>query len=237
MRTGTATRAATRSATSAGRSICTVPNLQALGLGNIRPLRGVPPPRRRAASYGRMAEASPGKDSVTGHWEIAGVVLDRPFPTFPQGFPPEVIDAFEREIGRGDAGQRGRVGHRDHRAARRRARGLGQAHRLHLGRQRLPDCRARRRRARARALPDVRGGLSPRRGRHGRRARDRAAVRRAVRRVHAHGEPARLRDAVAATDVARSACRLPASRSSPSARSRTSSRAVASPSEAAHAVR
>lgn len=77
-----------------------VPHLQALGLGNIRPLVGVAPAPEPAASYGRMAEASPGKDSVTGHWEIAGVVLDRPFPTFPQGFPSEVIDQFEHAIGR-----------------------------------------------------------------------------------------------------------------------------------------
>ena len=77
-----------------------IPNLQALGLGNIRPLRGVPPSPAPGASYGRMAEQSPGKDSVTGHWEIAGVVLDRPFPTFPHGFPADVIDRFEREIGR-----------------------------------------------------------------------------------------------------------------------------------------
>jgi phosphopentomutase len=51
-----------------------------------------------------MAEVSPGKDSVTGHWELAGVILDRPFPTFPHGFPPEVIDRFERLIGRGSLG-------------------------------------------------------------------------------------------------------------------------------------
>ena len=81
-----------------------LPTLQSLGLGNIRPLRGVPPTRTPLASFGRMAEASPGKDSVTGHWEIAGVVLDRPFPTFPHGFSHEVIDAFEREIGRGTLG-------------------------------------------------------------------------------------------------------------------------------------
>jgi phosphopentomutase len=81
-----------------------VPNLQALGLGNVRPLRGVPPSPSPGASYGRMAERSPGKDSVTGHWEIAGIVLDRPFPTFPRGFPPEVIERFEREIGRGTLG-------------------------------------------------------------------------------------------------------------------------------------
>ncbi len=77
-----------------------VPTLQSLGLGNIRLLRGVPPSPLPAASFGRMAERSPGKDSVTGHWEIAGIVLDRPFPTFPHGFPREVIERFEREIGR-----------------------------------------------------------------------------------------------------------------------------------------
>ena len=77
-----------------------VPNLQQLGLGNIRHLRGVPSAPEPLASFGRMAEASPGKDSVTGHWEIAGIVLDRPFPTFPAGFPPEVIERFEHAIGR-----------------------------------------------------------------------------------------------------------------------------------------
>ena len=55
-------------------------------------------------AYGRMAEASPGKDSVTGHWEMMGVVLDRPFPTFPRGFPADVIADFERRIGRGTLG-------------------------------------------------------------------------------------------------------------------------------------
>jgi phosphopentomutase len=77
-----------------------LPNLATLGLGNIRPFRGIPPADSPGASFGRMAEASPGKDSVTGHWEIAGVVLDTPFPTFPHGFPPGVISAFERAIGR-----------------------------------------------------------------------------------------------------------------------------------------
>jgi phosphopentomutase len=80
-----------------------VPHLQALGLGNIRPLRGIPPAPSPAV-FGRMAEASPGKDSVTGHWEIAGIVLDRAFPTFPRGFPREVIDAFEQAVGRGTLG-------------------------------------------------------------------------------------------------------------------------------------
>lgn len=55
-------------------------------------------------AYGRMAEASPGKDSVTGHWEIAGIVLKRPFPTFPAGFPADVVAELERRIGRGTIG-------------------------------------------------------------------------------------------------------------------------------------
>ena len=55
-------------------------------------------------AFGRMAEASPGKDSVTGHWEMMGIVLERPFPTFPTGFAPDLIHEFERRIGRGTLG-------------------------------------------------------------------------------------------------------------------------------------
>ena len=76
-----------------------LPHLQRLGLGNIVPVGGVPPAASPEACFGRMAERSPGKDSTTGHWELVGVHLDRPFPTYPQGFPPEVIEAFERAIG------------------------------------------------------------------------------------------------------------------------------------------
>ena len=76
-----------------------VPNLRALGLGHLVPLDGEAPPSP-AGALGRMSEASAGKDSVTGHWEMAGIVLDRPFPTFPDGFPAEVIAEFERRIGR-----------------------------------------------------------------------------------------------------------------------------------------
>lgn len=75
-----------------------VPNLRALGLGELVPLGG-PTPAPDGA-WGRMTETSPGKDSVTGHWEMAGVVLEAPFPTFPDGFPAEVVRAFERRIGR-----------------------------------------------------------------------------------------------------------------------------------------
>jgi phosphopentomutase len=80
-----------------------VPNLRALGLGRVARLGdGIAPPPRGA--YGRMAEASAGKDSVTGHWEMMGIVLERPFPTFPSGFPRQLIVEFERRIGRGTIG-------------------------------------------------------------------------------------------------------------------------------------
>jgi phosphopentomutase len=95
-----------------------VPHLRALGLARVAnigepPVAAPTPSHRRTAApshstppaaSGRMAEASPGKDSVTGHWEMMGVVLSRPFPTFPAGFPPEVIDEFERRIGRATLG-------------------------------------------------------------------------------------------------------------------------------------
>jgi phosphopentomutase len=81
-----------------------LPNLERLGLGNISPIEGVRPQGAPLASYGRMAEASPGKDSTSGHWEMVGLVLDKPFPTYPHGFPPEVMTAFERAIGRGTLG-------------------------------------------------------------------------------------------------------------------------------------
>ncbi|MGE0464255.1 MAG: phosphopentomutase [Vicinamibacterales bacterium] len=84
----------------AERSALDVPTLAALGLGCAVPLHGIPCPTSPRASFGLMAERSAGKDSVTGHWELMGVVLDRPFPTFPGGFPVEMIAAFERRIGR-----------------------------------------------------------------------------------------------------------------------------------------
>jgi phosphopentomutase len=80
-----------------------IPNLQALGLGQVVDLAGGRPPVADGA-FGRMAEASPGKDSVTGHWELMGVVLDRPFPTFPAGFPQALVRAFEARIGRATLG-------------------------------------------------------------------------------------------------------------------------------------
>ncbi len=77
-----------------------IPSLAALGLSAAASMAGVPVPPAPRACWGRMAEQSAGKDSVTGHWELMGVVLERPFPTFPSGFPPELIAAFEARIGR-----------------------------------------------------------------------------------------------------------------------------------------
>ena len=77
-----------------------LPNLGSIGLGNITPILGTPPIERAKGGYGRMAEAGAGKDSVTGHWEITGVVLQKPLPTYPHGFPPEVVEQFEHAIGR-----------------------------------------------------------------------------------------------------------------------------------------
>ena len=77
-----------------------VPALRALGLGRLVPLWRDEPAAVPQAAVGRMAEASPGKDSVTGHWELMGIVLDRPFPVFPGGFPAGLIEAFEHRIGR-----------------------------------------------------------------------------------------------------------------------------------------
>ncbi|MEW6695779.1 MAG: phosphopentomutase [Bacillota bacterium] len=81
-----------------------LPNLGRLGLGNIHPIAGVPAAAEPLGAYGKMAELSPGKDTTTGHWELAGIVLEKPFRTYPQGFPPEIIDEFERRIGRKSLG-------------------------------------------------------------------------------------------------------------------------------------
>lgn len=79
--------------------IVNLPNLQKLGLGNIRSLKNVPPVEQPRASYGRCALLSNGKDTTTGHWEMAGIVLERAFPTFPDGFPKRIIDRFVSETG------------------------------------------------------------------------------------------------------------------------------------------
>ena len=74
-----------------------LPNLRRLGLGNIRPLEGVPPIDEPIGSFGRCTLASNGKDTTTGHWEMAGIVLEKAFPTYPDGFPRRIIDSFVAE--------------------------------------------------------------------------------------------------------------------------------------------
>ena len=76
-----------------------LPNLQRLGLGNVASISGVEPQDKPLASYGKMAEVSPGKDSTSGHWEMTGVILKTPFPVYPNGFPDELIKGFEKAIG------------------------------------------------------------------------------------------------------------------------------------------
>jgi phosphopentomutase len=76
-----------------------LPNLQALGLGNVRPLANVPPAEKPRGAYGRCALQSNGKDTTTGHWEMAGIILEEAFPTYPEGFPADVIARFVAETG------------------------------------------------------------------------------------------------------------------------------------------
>ncbi len=81
-----------------------LPNFGHLGLANLKALAHLPPVDYPLGCYGRCAPASPGKDTTTGHWEMAGILLDRPFPTYPNGFPPDVINLFEQRTGRGSLG-------------------------------------------------------------------------------------------------------------------------------------
>jgi len=77
-----------------------LPNMGRLGLGNITPIKGVSPVDEALGAYGRLTEVSPGKDTTTGHWELMGIPLESPFPTYPHGFPKDIIAEFERRIGR-----------------------------------------------------------------------------------------------------------------------------------------
>jgi phosphopentomutase len=81
-----------------------LPGLARLGLGHVTEIEGVPPTAQAAGAYGRLTEASAGKDTTTGHWELAGVLLDKPFPLYPAGYPPGLIGEFEARIGRGVLG-------------------------------------------------------------------------------------------------------------------------------------
>jgi phosphopentomutase len=89
----------------AGRRL-KLPNLCAFGLGNIRPFKGLPPAEDPKAAYGKCALRSPGKDTTTGHWEMAGIILQKPFPLYPNGFPRDLMQRFEAAIGRGTLGNK-----------------------------------------------------------------------------------------------------------------------------------
>lgn len=87
-----------------------LPNLRSLGLANLKPLEGLPPDPAPIGAYGRAALASPGKDTTTGHWEMAGIHLPKPFPLYPHGFPREILEPFENRIGRGILGNKAASG-------------------------------------------------------------------------------------------------------------------------------
>ncbi len=77
-----------------------LPNLADMGLGRIIEIEGVPPVAEPLGNFGKMAEKAAGKDTMTGHWEIAGLILDKPFPVYPNGFPEDIINSFEKAVGR-----------------------------------------------------------------------------------------------------------------------------------------
>ncbi len=77
-----------------------LPNLESLGIGFLGEFKGIGMPEKLKGCYGKMAEASKAKDTTSGHWEMMGVIVDKPFPTYPDGFPQKIIDAFEKAIGR-----------------------------------------------------------------------------------------------------------------------------------------
>jgi phosphopentomutase len=87
-----------------------LPTLQKLGLGNIAPLAHIPAAHQPLASFGKGATHSPGKDTTTGHWEMAGIWLPQAFPTYPRGFPAEIIAEFEKQIGRQTLGNKAASG-------------------------------------------------------------------------------------------------------------------------------
>lgn len=87
-----------------------LPHLGRLGLGLLTNLAGVPAVDKPLASYGKMVERSPGKDTTTGHWELAGIILEKPFPVYPDGFPTEIIAPFKQLIGRDILGNKAASG-------------------------------------------------------------------------------------------------------------------------------
>ncbi len=169
-----------------------LPTLAALGLGSIIPLRGVPA-AQSPVIHGRLHPLGPGKDSVTGHWELMGVVVEHAPPTYPHGFPPQLIARLEAAMGRRVICNRPYNGIAAIERVRLRAPAHGCADPLHLpgfGAAARGACRAGRPGgALPRLFGGARGPVRPRRGRSG----DRAAVHGRGRRLRAHAGAARLR--------------------------------------------
>ena len=94
--------------TNIGKSVgrLSLPNLGALGLGHITPIAGTPPSAQPTGAFGKMQEQSKGKDTTTGHWEMMGIVIEEPFNTYPNGFPPEILEPFIAQTGRGVLGNK-----------------------------------------------------------------------------------------------------------------------------------
>ena len=122
-----------------------LPNLVRLGLANIAPLDHLTPSANPEGCYGKGATHSPGKDTTTGHWEMAGIWLSQAFPVYKQGFPRELIEQFEKAIGRKTIGNKPASGTEIIKELGRRTRSDRISDRVHVGRQRFPDCGARRR--------------------------------------------------------------------------------------------
>ena len=118
-----------------------IPTLVDLGLANIAPLQDLSPSAAPKASYGKGATHSPGKDTTTGHWEMAGVWLDQAFPVYKHGFPPEIIEPFEKQIGRKTLGNKPASGTEILKELGDSAHPHRHAHRVHLRRQRFPNRR------------------------------------------------------------------------------------------------
>ena len=169
-----------------------LPNLEALGLGNVEPLEGCPPQAGAPAIAGRLVERSKGKDTTTGHWELMGVVTPQPFPTYPHGFPHDVIDPFMHRTGRGVLGNKAASGTEI-------IQELGEEHQrtgkwiVYTSADSVFQIAAHEETI---PLEELYDGVQDRaRDPHGQargRSRDRAAVHRRAGELHAHAEPARL---------------------------------------------